>query len=30
VMFSRMKDAVAKADDRAQLGIAGARARPRQ
>jgi hypothetical protein len=25
VMFSRVKDMVAKADDRAQLGIAGAR-----
>jgi hypothetical protein len=25
VMFSRMKDTVAKADDRAQLGIFGAR-----
>jgi hypothetical protein len=29
VMFSRLKDAVAKADDRAQLGIAGARERSR-
>jgi hypothetical protein len=25
VMFSRVKDTVAKADDRAQLGISGAR-----